>query len=128
LGGVSKRQEGNCIADLHEYFDCPLPTHNLLNGYSVRLHAHLASRATALVGTMSCYISLGTQFSRPAFVALPRFLEPWFHREDGGVFKDLAQQRAMLNFWDSANTLEEEINNLKTFLGGVASSFKCRQC
>ncbi len=125
LGGSSKRQEGERIDDLHEHFPCAhAGVHNLLGRYSVRLHAHLASRAVALVGTMSCYVSLGTQFVRPSFVVLPPFLRPWFQREDGGVFRDLARQGAALNFWDSADTLGRELAELGRFLDTVVAREK----
>jgi hypothetical protein len=125
LGGSSKRQEGEHIADLHEQFPfARAGVHNLLGRYSVRLHAHLASHAAALVGTMSCYISLGTQFVRPSFVVAPPFLRPWFQREDGGVFRDLERQRAVLNFWDSADTLGQELADLDRFLDTVVAKGK----
>jgi hypothetical protein len=117
LGGSSIRQEGDYRATMHERFACTRPgVFNLLDRHSVSLHCQLAATATALVGTMSCYVSLGTQFQRPAFVVLPPSLQSWFSREDGGVFKTLADQGAWLNWWDNNDTLERELSNLQRFL------------
>jgi hypothetical protein len=63
-------------------------------------------------------------YRRPSFVVMPRFLEPWFSRPDGGVFKKLADNGAHLFFWDGPDTLDVELDRLDQFLNGVTRERK----
>ncbi len=87
LGGNSKREDAGRVTLLHESLQTPARLNgivNLLGIGGLKLHAALAAHAAAVLGGMSCFVSLATKFDRPLFVMAPRYQKRIFRASKGG--------------------------------------------
>lgn len=99
LGGNSNRNDGLKVAIFEKWDDeCPNVV-SLVNKGSVRLHAHVASKATKFIGSVSCYNCVAHSCDVPALV-----FGSYGNRRDmkigGSVFKKMRDRATPIHYLD----------------------------
>lgn len=107
LGGNSHRRNGGVSLDLREGFDFEHPNViNLVNKFSVPLQAHVASRATKFIGSISCYNCVAQACGVPALV-----FGSTANRKDmasgGSVFKKMRDNGTPVHYLDRRPDVSE---------------------
>ncbi len=125
IGGHSKRQLGTDIAQMDEWFDTAIPgVHNALCQHTLRFHAELTRRATAVIGPISCFTSLASQYAHMKgriFVLAPAWQAPRYDAPDQGVFTDLRGLGSTIRFWTADYSRDKELADIRTFLSGLGA-------
>ena len=113
---------------MHEWFDTAIPgVHNALSQHTFRFHAELTRRAAAVIGPISCFTSLASQYPHirgRIFVLAPAWQAPLYDAPDQGVFTDLRRLDATICFWNAGYTRDQEIADIRAFLGRNAAGMK----
>ena len=125
IGGHSKRQLGTDIAQMDEWFDTAIPgVHNALCQHTLRFHAELTRRATAVIGPISCFTSLASQYAHMKgriFVLAPAWQAPRYDAPDQGVFTDLRGLGSTIRFWTADYSRDKELADIRSFLSGLGA-------
>jgi hypothetical protein len=83
LGGSSRRREGAGTSRLRESLrgiGAAAGVTDLLGVGGLKLHAAITAHSAAVLGGMSCFVSLATKYDKPMFVVAPRYQKPAFER------------------------------------------------
>ena len=101
LGGSSVRVEGCNVCSLREKLLYQRPgLINLVNKYTVRLHASLATKAARFIGSVSCYNCAAAAMKVPSLLVTHAGNRPFFESRAGGIFSTCVDNDAKIYYLD----------------------------
>lgn len=104
LGGDSNRNDGRLSVRLVERIEIPHPHPNVVNlvgKHSVRLHAHVASKAKAFIGGVSAYNCVAHSCGIPALVFGSPDNRRSMQEGAGAVFAKMRDQGTQIHYLDT---------------------------
>ncbi len=103
LGGDSNRNDGRVSQRLIERLELPHPHRNVVNlvgHYSVRLHAHIASKARKFIGGVSAYNCVAHSSGVPALVFGSPDNRRSMEQGAGAVFAKMREANTPIHYLD----------------------------
>lgn len=103
LGGDSNRNNGRVSMRLIERIEIPHPHPNVINlvgQHSVRLHAHVASKAKAFIGGVSAFNCVAHSCKIPALVFGSPDNRRAMQNGEGAVFAQMREQGTEIHYLD----------------------------